>query len=274
MTPSNQADRWPLQRADDRGFVHAGAYHPGVRIDLNADVGEGFGAWTLGEDETLIPVVSSVNVACGFHAGDPRTMERTVARAVAARVAIGAHPGYPDLAGFGRRDLDLALPDLEAAIVYQVGALAAFARAASTDLRHVKAHGALYNRAARDPATAEALARAVKRVSAELVVVALAGSIALDAARSIGLSVAAEGFADRAYEANGRLRSRTEADAVIDDPAACAAQALSIARDDRLGVDTLCVHGDRPGATGRATAVRAALEGDGIEVRPLDPRPA
>jgi UPF0271 protein len=241
-----------------------------VRIDLNADVGEGFGSWSLGEDASLIPLVSSVNVACGAHAGDPVVIERTVARARDAGVAVGAHPGYPDLAGFGRRELDMDTAELEASVVYQVGAVAAFARAAGTELRHVKPHGALYNRAARDAATADAIARAVRRVSRDLVLVGLAGSVGLDAGRAVGLSVASEAFADRAYEPDGSLRSRRAAGAVIDDPDACAGQALAIIREGRIRADTLCVHGDRPGATDRARAVRAALEAAGVTIQPFE----
>ncbi len=250
-----------------------------MRIDLNADVGEAFGPWAMGEDAELIPIVSSVNIACGFHAGDPRTIERTVALAVAAGAAIGAHPGYPDLAGFGRREMAMMPADLEAAIVYQVGAVAAFARAAGGDLRHVKAHGALYNRAAADPATAEAIARAVRRMSDALIVVGLAGSVLLDAARAAGLPTAAEAFPDRAYEPDGRLRSRTAPDAMVIDAATAAARAVAMVRDGRvaavdgstlaLGPDTLCIHGDQPGSAGRARAVRAALEAAGVEVRAL-----
>jgi len=250
------------------------SYHRAVRIDLNADVGESFGAWTLGEDATLIPIVSSINVACGFHAGDPATIERTIALAVRAGVAIGAHPGYPDLVGFGRRRMDLSTTELEAALIYQLGAVAAFARAAGTELRHVKPHGALYNLAARDDRTAEAIARAVKLVSADLVLVGLAGSIAIDAGRAFGLVVAEEAFADRAYEPDGSLRSRDLPDAVIDDPARCAEQALAIVLDGRIRADTVCVHGDRPGATDRARAVRRALEGARVEIRPLNVRAA
>jgi UPF0271 protein len=249
-----------------------------VSIDLNADVGESFGPWPMGEDESLIPLVSSVNIACGFHAGDPLTIERTVALAVIAGCAIGAHPGYPDLVGFGRRDLAMSPTEVEAAMVYQIGAVAAFAQAAGTELRHVKAHGALYNLAGRDPAAAEAIVRAVLRVSEELVLFALPGSPMIDAGRASGLKVAVEAFADRAYEADGTLRSRRHADAVIDDPAAVGAQALGLAQGrgveavdgSRLDIrpDTLCVHGDRPGAAGRARAARAALESAGIEVAP------
>jgi UPF0271 protein len=247
-----------------------------VRIDLNADVGESLGAWSLGEDEALIPLVSSANVAAGFHAGDPGTIERTVALAVRAGVAIGAHPGYPDLAGFGRRAMALSPAEIEAAVLYQVGAVAAFARAAGTDLRHVKAHGALYNRAARDAAAAGAIARAVRRFSPSLVLVGLAGSSLIDAGRDEGLAVAEEAFADRAYEPDGSLRSRELPGAVLDDPAAAAAQALGILRGAvmlagggslAVRADTLCIHGDLPGAAARARAVRAALVGAGVEIR-------
>jgi UPF0271 protein len=235
-----------------------------VRIDLNADVGESFGTWTLGEDATLIPLVSSVNIACGFHAGDPTTIERTVALAVAAGASIGAHPGYPDLVGFGRRAMHVPPPELEAAIVYQLAAIAAFARAAGSELRHVKPHGALYNLAARDEETAAAIARAVRRFSDSLILVGLADSISIEAGRAHGLRVAQEAFADRAYGPDGTLRPRDRADAVIDDPARCAEQAVAIVRDGRIRANTLCVHGDRPGATQRAAAVRRALVEAGV----------
>ena len=250
-----------------------------MRIDLNADVGESFGSWRLGEDDSLIPLVSSVNVACGFHAGDPLTIERTIGLAAKAGCAIGAHPGYPDLAGFGRRDLSMLPDEIEAAIVYQVGAVAAFAAAAGRELRHVKPHGALYNRAASDPGTAEAIARAVRRVSRDLILVGLAGSVMLDAGRAAGLSVAAEAFADRRYEPTGGLRARVHDDAMIDGPAAVGAQAVSLVRDrevtavdgTRLSVaaETICIHGDLPGAAERAAATRAALETAGVEIAPL-----
>lgn len=249
-----------------------------MRIDLNADVGESFGPWPMGDDARLIPLVTSVNVACGFHAGDPLTIERTIARAVAARVAIGAHPGYPDLAGFGRRDMEMPAAELEAAIVYQVGAVATFARAAGTDLRHVKPHGALYNRAARDPALAEAIARAVRRCSAELLLVGLAGSDLLAAGQAAGLDVVAEGFADRAYEPDGSLRSRKQPDAMLGAEAA-AAQAVALVRDSSVRAvdgstvtirpETLCIHGDGEDAVAIALAVRAALEDAGVEIAPV-----
>ena len=250
-----------------------------MRIDLNADVGESYGPWSMGEDDALIPLVTSVNIACGFHAGDPRTIERTVATAIAAGAAIGAHPGYPDLAGFGRREMALAADDLEAAIVYQVGAVAAFVRAAGAELRHVKAHGALYNRAARDPVAAEAIVRATRRISTGLIVVGPDGSALADAAAVAGSPWAAEGFPDRAYEGDGSLRSRLLPDALVLDPAAAAERAVRMVRDGivtatdgteiEMTPDTLCLHGDAPGAPDRAAALRRALIAAGIEVRPL-----
>ena len=250
-----------------------------MEVDLNADVGEGFGAWGIGEDDRLIPVVTSVNVACGFHAGDPMTIRRTVELAATHGVAVGAHPGYPDLAGFGRRHLDMSPDEVEAAVVYQVGAVAAFATRAGVALRHVKPHGALYNEAARDRELADAIARAIRSVSPSLVLVGLAGSQLLEAGRASGLVVAAEAFADRAYEADGSLRSRRLPDSLLDDPAAAADQAISIVRDGRVvasdgstvSIDarTLCVHGDAPGAAERAIAVRAALARAGIAVQAI-----
>jgi 5-oxoprolinase (ATP-hydrolysing) subunit A len=248
-------------------------------VDLNSDVGESFGAWTIGDDEALIPLVTSVNVACGFHGGDPLVIERTVALAVRSGAAIGAHPGYPDLLGFGRRDMAMAPDELEAAIVYQVGAVGAFARAAGSELRHVKPHGALYNRGAVDPAVAETIARAVRRVSGELILVGLAGSLMLEAGRAAGLQVAAEAFADRAYEPDGTLRSRRLPGAVHTTPAAAAGQAVSIVRDGRLTAidgssvtvhaETICLHGDTPDAAGYAHAIRAALTEAGVTIAAL-----
>jgi UPF0271 protein len=251
-----------------------------MRIDLNADVGESLGPWPMGDDAALIPLVTSVNIACGFHAGDPRTIERAVALAVAAGAAIGAHPGYPDLVGFGRRDLAMAAPDLEAAIVYQVGAVAAFARAAGAELRHVKAHGALYNRAAVDAATAEVVARAVARCSPDLVLVGLAGSKLVAAGARAGLRTAAEAFPDRSYEPDGTLTPRGRPGAVLEDSAAVAERAVLMARDGEVVAidgstiavrpDTICLHGDTPGAVEHARAVRVALETAGIDVRAVD----
>jgi UPF0271 protein len=247
-----------------------------VRIDLNADVGESLGPWSMGDDEALIPLVTSVNIACGAHAGDPLTIEQTVRLAAAAGAAVGAHPGYPDLVGFGRRDLDMTAAELEASIVYQVGAVAAFATAAGVPLGHVKAHGALYNAAARDAVLAAVVAQAVARVSPSLILVGLAGSQLIEAGRAAGLATAEEAFADRAYESDGSLRSRRLEGAVHADPAVVAAQAVSIARDSyvttvdggRLAVqaDTICIHGDSPGAVASARAVREALQAAGVTV--------
>lgn len=247
-----------------------------MRVDLNADVGESVGPWPMGDDERLIPLVTSVNVACGAHAGDPLTIDRTVRAAAAHGVAVGAHPGYPDLVGFGRRDLDMAPDELEASLVYQIGAVAAFARAAGTPLRHVKPHGALYNLAAREPSVAATIARAVARVSDELVLVGLAGSALLTAASDAGLASAAEAFADRAYEADGTLRSRRRPGALLESPELAAAQALSIARDGcvtshdgqvvAVRADTICIHGDTPRAAEFAEAIRAALSGAGVTI--------
>lgn len=247
-----------------------------MRIDLNADVGESLGPWPMGDDERLIPLVSSVNVACGAHAGDPLTIERTIRLAVEHGVAVGAHPGYPDLVGFGRRDLDMTRAELLASIVYQVGAVAAIARSLGAELRHVKPHGALYNRAARDPAVADTIAAAIRRSAPDLVLVGLAGSALLDAGQAAGLQIAAEAFADRAYEAGGKLRSRRLDGAILATPAAAAKQALSIVRDGRVlardgtplavRADTICVHGDTPGAADYAAAIRTALGKAGVTI--------
>lgn len=248
-------------------------------IDLNADVGESLGPWPMGADEALIPLVSSVNVACGGHAGDPLTMRRTVRIALDAGVAVGAHPGYPDLVGFGRRELAMAPDELAASVLAQTGALAAVARAEGGALRHVKPHGAMYHRLASDRAAAEAVAAAIASLDPSLVVVGPPGSALLEAAARAGLPVAVEAFADRAYEPDGRLRSRTLAGALHEDPVAAAAQAVGIARDGTvtatdgssiaITADTICLHGDTPGAPAIAREVRAALAAAGIDVRAL-----
>ncbi|MFH1474654.1 MAG: 5-oxoprolinase subunit PxpA [Chloroflexota bacterium] len=248
----------------------------GARIDLNADVGEGFGPWPMGEDAALIPLATSVNVACGFHAGDPLTIRHTVRLALGAGCAVGAHPGYPDLVGFGRREMDMTSDEIEAAVLYQVAALAGMVRAEGGHLAHVKPHGALYHRAAGDPAVAGAVARAVSAVSPGLRLVGPPGSALLAAGASVGLTCVAEAFADRAYEADGCLRPRRLAGALLD-PVRAAAQAVSIARDGRVtsvdgtvlavAVATICIHGDTPGAATIAAAVRRALTTAGVTVR-------
>jgi UPF0271 protein len=249
-------------------------------IDLNADMGEGFGVWSMGADADLLACVSSANIACGFHAGDPRVMERTVDLAVRAGVAIGAHPGFADLRGFGRRPVAADADEVEADVLYQVGALLAFARAHGTDLAHVKPHGALYNQAAGDDTLARAVARGVRRAGDRLVLVGLASSQAMRrAAEAEGLRFAAEAFADRRYNPDGTLQSRKIPGAVIVDPDVAAAQALRIAREGRVPgpdgtdipvhADTLGLHGDGPGAVETARAVRSALDEAGIRVRAL-----
>jgi UPF0271 protein len=250
-----------------------------VRIDLNADVGESLGPWPMGDDERLIPLVTSVNVACGAHAGDPLTIERTIRLAVDRDIAVGAHPGYPDLVGFGRRDLDMTKAELLASIVFQVGAVAGIARSLGAELRHVKPHGALYNRAAGHMAVADTIAAAIRRGSPELILVGLAGSSLIQAGVAAGLQVASEAFADRAYEADGSLRSRRLPGAIIATPAAAARQALSIVRDGRVTAhdgtvvavraDTICVHGDTPGAPNYVAAIRAALDKAGVTIAAL-----
>jgi UPF0271 protein len=236
-------------------------------IDLNADIGEGFGPWPMGHDDDLVPIVTSVNIACGFHAGDPLVIAQTIRLALDAGVAVGAHPGYPDREGFGRRDLAMSAEELEAAVLYQVAALAGMVAAAGGTLRHVKAHGALYNRAARDVTVAEPLARAVRRISSDLVLFGPPDSAMLVAGARAGLRVAAEGFADRAYEPDGTLRSRRLDGAVHAEPAVAAAQAVALAAEGRYG--TLCVHGDTAGAPEIARAVRTALEAAGHRVAAL-----
>jgi len=240
------------------------------QIDLNCDMGESFGAYSLGNDAALLPLVTSANIACGFHAGDPRVMARTVRLVLAHHVALGAHPGFPDLAGFGRRALDATPDEIENDVLYQIGALSAFARAEGATLAHVKPHGALYNVAALNAPVARAVARAVARFDANLVLVGLATSIVMaEAAREFGLRFAREGFCDRAYNRDGTLRSRREPGSLIRDPQRAASQAVQMARDGTvttpegatisLGVDTLCVHGDTPEAATILRAVRDTL---------------
>lgn len=251
------------------------------RVDLNCDVGESFGRYTLGADERILPHVTSANIACGFHAGDPVIMRRTVRLALRLGVAVGAHPGFPDLVGFGRRELQAGPEEVEAMVLYQVAALAGVAAAEGGRLRHVKPHGALYNMAARDRRLADAVARGVAAAGDGLILVGLSGSCLLDAGRAAGLAVASEAFADRAYDAGGALRSRTLPGAVIGEADAVVARVLEMIRDgavtaaggDRVALraDTVCIHGDTPGAAALAAAVRAGLLAAGVAVEPLRP---
>jgi UPF0271 protein len=250
-----------------------------MRIDLNCDCGESFGAWPLGDDAALLAQVTSANVACGAHAGDPDVMRRTVRLAHELGVAVGAHPGFPDLQGFGRRTLDMTPDEIGNSVLAQIGALYAIARAEGVPLTHVKPHGALYNQAARIPALAEAIAYAVAAFSHELILVGLAGSALVAAGHAAGLRVAGEAFADRAYEADGSLRARRLPGALIEDNQRALAQALSIIQDGcattldsarvPIVADTICLHGDTPGAAQRAAFLRQGLLAAGVEVAPL-----
>ncbi len=234
-------------------------------IDLNCDAGEGFGPYEAGADQHVIPCVTSVSIACGFHAGDPLAMERTVRLAREHGVAVGAHPGFPDRAGFGRRWLGISPREAEADVIYQVGALMGFCLAAGVRLQHVKPHGALYHQAAGDRELARAVVRAVKALDPALIIFAPAGSALHEEAERAGLRVAREAFADRGYDASGRLLPRGHPGALLAGEAA-AAQAVRLALGG--GADTLCLHSDTPGAAETARAVRDALLASGVSLRP------
>jgi len=248
----------------------------GLRVDLNADVGESFGARQIGDDEPIFKYVTSANVACGFHAGDTNIIAATIRAAAARKVAVGAHPSYPDSAGFGRQTIDMPADELRHVIIYQIGAVDALARSLGVTLVHVKPHGALYNDAAKNPALAAAVADAVATYDKNLILVGLAGSHMIAAGRAAGVRVAAEAFSDRVYETDGTLRSRTLPDAMIEDPKRAAAQAVDIVVNQRVTASdgkpvrvqaqTLCVHGDAPNAVDVASAVRKALSSAGVEI--------
>jgi len=246
-------------------------------IDLNSDLGEGFGAWSMGDDAAMLDIVSSANVACGFHAGDPHGLLKTLCLAVERGVNIGAHVSYPDLVGFGRRVMDVAPDQLIADVIYQIGALQGLARAAGTQLTYVKPHGALYNTITDDHIQGDAVISAILQIDPKLVLMGLAGSKILSRAKAAGLSVAAEAFADRAYEADGSLVSRRQPGAVLHDPEEIAARMLRLARDGvieardgsllRLVPDSICVHGDSPGAVTIAHKVRQVLIEGNVSIR-------
>jgi UPF0271 protein len=246
-------------------------------IDLNCDMGESYGAWTMGDDRALMPLVSSANIACGFHAGDPSTIRATVALAVDHGVAIGAHVSLPDLQGFGRREMTIGAQACYDLVLYQVGAVDAFARARGARLHHVKAHGALYNMAARDDELADAIARAVRDFGGGVMLYALAGSAMMATAERHGVRAVAEVFADRTYRADGTLVPRSEPNALVTHESAAVAQALMIVEQDKVragsgaevpvDAGTLCVHGDQPNAARFAGELRAAFAAHGIEVR-------
>jgi UPF0271 protein len=248
-------------------------------IDLNCDMGEGTGAWRMGQDDALLDLVTSANIACGFHAGNPSTMERTVKAALSSGVAVGAHPSLHDLEGFGRRSVPISPDEAYSLVLYQIGALDAFVRAARGKLHHVKPHGALYNMAAKDAALADAVARAVRDFDPGLILMGLSGSQLLRAGRALGLVCASEVFADRGYEPDGSLTPRGTTGAMIEDEGVAVSRVLRMIREgkvqSRLGgdvevqADTVCIHGDQPKALDFARRLRKALAEEGVAVRAL-----
>ena len=248
-------------------------------MDLNSDMGESFGAWVMGDDAAMLDIVSSANIACGFHAGDPAGMLETLRAAAARGVAVGAHVGYRDLAGFGRRPMDVAPRDLTADVIYQIGALEGLARAAGTRVAYVKPHGALYNTIAQGGAQADAVIAALLAYDARLPLLALAGAPIIAQARAAGLQVVAEAFADRGYQPDGQLVSRRDPGAVLHDPDQIAARMLRLAREGviaatdgtlvSIAAQSICVHGDSPGAVQIARRIRAAFDAEGVALTPF-----
>jgi 5-oxoprolinase (ATP-hydrolysing) subunit A len=248
-------------------------------VDLNADLGESFGNYSLGQDPVLIPLLNSAHLACGFHASDPRVMDQTVRLCRDAGVQIGAHPGFPDLVGFGRRVMDVSGHEAETDIVYQLGALEAFCRRNGAELHHVKAHGALYNHAARNSEVARGVAAGIASFRPDLLMVCQPGSQLEEAALEAGLSVAYEGFVDRAYNPDGTLASRRLEGTLLHDPKRAIEQALRMVTEGtvvamdgtvvELHVDTLCVHGDNPDAVDFVSGLRQQLTSAGVELRPM-----
>ncbi|NHE64434.1 LamB/YcsF family protein [Rhodococcus sp. D-46] len=251
----------------------------GYSVDLNSDLGEGFGAWTLGDDDAMLELVTSANIACGFHAGDPTTLLATCESAAARGVRIGAQVGYRDLAGFGRRFIDVSPKDLTADVIYQIGALDGLARVAGSRVTYVKPHGALYNAIVHHRRQARAVVAAVVAYDSSLPVLGLPGSVFLEEAREAGLDVVAEAFADRAYTAEGTLVPRTESGAVLHDPTLVAERVRRMVVDGELdAVDgstlkvaaaSVCVHGDSPAAVDMAVAIRTLLESSDVEITPF-----
>jgi 5-oxoprolinase (ATP-hydrolysing) subunit A len=257
-----------------------------LTIDLNCDMGESFGSWRMGMDDQVMPLISSANIACGWHAGDALVMDRTVQLAASRGVAIGAHPGYPDLQGFGRRRLQCTGREVRAYVMYQVGALMAFCTANGVTMAHVKPHGSLYNTAASDEETALAVAEGIAALNPSLLSVGLAGprgELVVRAGKEFGLRVIREAFPDRAYAADGDLVPRNVPGAVLSDPQEVAQRALMMARDHRvlaldgtmveLHADTLCVHGDNPAAVDLVRSIRSLLQAEGISIVAMGSRP-
>jgi UPF0271 protein len=252
-----------------------------MRVDINCDMGESFGAYEIGADDAVLPYVTSANIACGFHGGDPAVMRRTIASAKIHGVAIGAHPGLPDLVGFGRRTMQVTPQEVYDMLIYQVGALLGFARAAGVPLRHVKPHGALYNMAAAQPTLADAVARGVRDVDRSLVLYGLAGSHLLSAAERAGVPAASEAFADRNYLHDGALVPRSRPDAMVHDVDEAVRRVVRMVKDGVVAdvegedipirADTICIHGDGPHAAEIAKALREGLATAGIEVKAPHP---
>ena len=250
-----------------------------MRVDINSDVGESFGAYSIGHDTGLMKSITSANIAAGFHAGDPSVLRATIRTAKAHGVAVGAHPGFPDMVGFGRRELNVTAREAEDLVLYQVAAVAGMASAEGMRIQHVKPHGALFNMAVRNAELAAAIARAVAAFDPMLLLFGLPGSEILKAGRSEGLLVAAEVFADRAYEPDGSLASRRKPGSVIHDPEMVVERAVRMVKDHTvvaidgsvvpLQADTICVHGDTPGSDDLAASIRAGLERAGITVKPV-----
>jgi UPF0271 protein len=250
-----------------------------MSIDLNCDLGESFGAYTIGSDEAVIPFITSANVACGFHAGDPLVMEKTVRLCKTAGVAVGAHPGFPDLIGFGRRNLAANPHEVKAYVLYQVGALAAFCKSVDVPLRHVKPHGALYNMAGKDPKLADAISEAIALADKNLILLALSGSEMIGSAKRFGLRCASEVFADRAYEEDGSLVLRSKPGSMIVDEELAIARVVRMAKtgvvesvsgkDIPIAAQSVCVHGDGAKALAFVQKIRAALNDSAISVEAL-----
>ena len=250
-----------------------------MNVDINCDMGESFGVYRLGFDEEMMSHITSANIACGYHAGDPIVMERTIALAKNHGVSVGAHPGFPDLVGFGRRNMELTPQEVRNDIIYQAGALAAFAQIEGVSLQHVKPHGQLYNLAAKDKPMTEAICDAISALGKNLILVALSGSQMAEIATKSGLKVAREAFADRAYHRDGSLVSRKREGSVIDDPERVAERVIQMVQEGKvqsiegdlidLEVDSVCVHGDTPGAVQLAQTIRRKLQEAGISVLPM-----
>ena len=249
------------------------------RVDLNCDMGESFGAYRIGADDSVFPYITSANVACGFHGGDPSVMRKTLTRARELGVSVGAHPGFPDLIGFGRRSMDVTPDEVYDMMVYQIGALLGFARVTGAEVRHVKAHGALYNMAAVNRGLAAAIARSVRDVDRDLILFGLPGSHLISEGETAGLTTAGEAFADRNYMRDGTLVSRKRPDAQVHDADEAVRRAVRMVREGKvtavdgteltMKVDTICIHGDGPHAAEFAHGLRAGFEAAEIAVRPL-----